>query len=350
MSEVANSNGSQANPSVPTETTQGGNSQSNGTLLDEKSVLSGFSDDDLEVEEQDLSGAVSPKKVDAAVKSGEITKEEGKALKKKLTLKVDGKEEIVEFDVNDEEALKKELQKSRAFDKRMKEFNEKVSQFDRFYAMLDQDPEGVLEKMGKDVNAMSEKRLEREIEKLKKSPDQIQKEKDQEELSALRKEKEEMQKKYEMEQIERSKNEHSQKITTDISEALDSAKSFLPKNAKTLMRIGQYMALAAQNGRYDITAKDVLPLVERDFKAENKGVYDQATVEQLIELWGEENLDRVRKQRIAAKRSQTMTAKQAAQDIGRSTSQEEIQAKKQSSKAKVSWNDMFGTRADLKKR
>ena len=61
--------------------------------------------------------------IDAAEAAGEISAKEANQLKKKLKLKVDGQEIEEEVDFNDEEGLKKHLQKSKAFDKRLKEFS-----------------------------------------------------------------------------------------------------------------------------------------------------------------------------------------------------------------------------------
>ena len=73
-----------------------------------------------------------------------------KELKKKLKLKVDGEEYEEEIDFNDDENLRKHLQKSKAFDKRAKEFTGYKSQVEQLLKMLEEDPEALLEKMGKD--------------------------------------------------------------------------------------------------------------------------------------------------------------------------------------------------------
>jgi len=53
----------------------------------------------------------------------ELTPKQVQELKKKLKIKVDGEEFEEELDFNDEEGLKRHIQKAKAFDKRAKEFS-----------------------------------------------------------------------------------------------------------------------------------------------------------------------------------------------------------------------------------
>lgn len=266
--------------------------------------------------------------INAAQQKGDITKSEAQALKKKLLLKVDGQEYEEEVDFNDEEGLKKHLQKSKAFDKRLKDFSTYKSQVDQLLEMLDKDPEALLEKLGKNVDEMAEKRLSRKIEEMKKSPEQLEREKMEQELQELREEKKKAKADAEKSELERLRNEQAQQIETDISSALDSAKSMLPKkNPLVLQRVSAAMLLAMQNGYNEVTAKDVIPLVEKQWKQELNeffAVLPEDTIEMLV---GKENFDRVRKTRVSQKKVQTTTAKQIAQPTGNKAESDEPRKK-----------------------
>ena len=77
----------------------------------------------------------------------ELTPKQVQELKKKLKIKVDGEEFEEELDFNDEEGLKRHIQKAKAFDKRAKEFSKYKADVDSLLTMLQSDPEALLEKM-----------------------------------------------------------------------------------------------------------------------------------------------------------------------------------------------------------
>lgn len=315
--------------STVTQQVASGNSPQPATEVAEQSnyqqvedeVLDTMGDEDLgeEAGAEDTEAAI-----DAAQKSGDISKDEANALKRKLKLKVDGEEFEEEIDLNDEDNLKKHLQKSKAFDKRVKEFSTYKSQVDQLIEMLEKDPESVLERMGVDVDSLSKKRIERKIEEMKKSPEQIEKERMEKELEELRAEKKKAKESADKAELERMRNEQAQQIETDITSALESAKSILPKkNPLVLQRISATMLLAMKNGYPDVTAKDVIPLVEKQWQAELNELFSALPEESIEKLVGDKNIDRLRKRRIQQKRAETVTAKQVAnQSVGKRVEEE----------------------------
>lgn len=275
-------------------------------------------DIDSEDTGEDL-GLDSEAAVDAALKAGDLSKKEAQQLKKTLKLKVDGEEFEESIDFSDDEALKKMLQKAKGFDKRAKESATMKSQLEQLVEMLQNDPEGVLERMGMNVDDFAQKRLEKQIENMKKSPEQIEREKMAKELEDLRKEKTKAENERKNAEMERMRNQHAQQIENDISEALDSAKSILPKrNPAVMRRVAEAMYFAATNGYPQVTAKDVLPMVEKQWQEEVNSILNEAPEDVLERMVGKGNLDRYRKAKISKKKSapQTQTAKQVAQDTG----------------------------------
>lgn len=262
--------------------------------------------------------------IDAAEASGQITKQEAKDLKKRLKLKVDGQEFEEEVDFNDDEALKRHLQKSKAFDKRMQEFSGYKSNVDRIFKMIEEDPEAFLESIGKDVDELAEKRLTRKLEEMKKSPEQLEKERLTRELEALRKEAEETKKEKENAQLEQLKQQHAIEIERDIKTALSNANTVLPKNSPLVMhRIGQAMFMAMQNGYPEVTAAEVIPYVEKQFRQELSELFKVIPEDTIEALIGKEPLEKLRKARVAKARSATPVPSTKVVDTGKSSKGQE---------------------------
>lgn len=299
-----------------------------------------------------LSGELNPEKaseeniddldkelIDAAEKAGDLSKKEAQSLKKKLMLKVDGQEIEEEVDLADEEYLKRELQKSKAFDKRSKEYSAYKSQVDQLLQMLQNDPETLLEKMGLNVDEFAEKRLTKKLEQMKKSPEQIKNEEMQAELEKLRKEKSEIEEARTKAEMERLRNEQSTQITNEIVEALSDVKSILPKqNPIVLQRIAQTMLYAMQNGYPNVKAKDVIPMVEKQWRKELNDVFAGASEDTIESLVGKEALTKYRKSIIAKNKNQLPTPQKVnTVDTGKSHKPQEKQV------------DMYEAREKFKK-
>lgn len=277
----------------------------------------------------------------AAEKAGDISKKEAQALKKKLKIKVDGQEFEEELNWDDEEGLKRHIQKSKAFDSRSKTFSDYEKNVKTFFEKLKEQPEDILEQMGINLDDMSEKRLQRKVDEMKKSPEQLATEKMQKELEELRKKLSDEEKSKKDREMETARNQQAQAIEKEINEALDNVKTKLPKNnPKVVEMIGQAMYFAMKNGYKDVSAKDVVPIVERQWKQEQRAFFDSSTEDLIEEFVGQENLARWRKKYLSKIRSEnkTETAKQAVQDTG-TIKKKEIEKPKKSFKSLFSYHD-----------
>lgn len=279
--------------------------------------------------------------IDAAEDAGKITQEEARALKKKLKLKVDGKEFEEELDFNDDEALKRHLQKSKAFDSRIQEFHGFKGQVDNFFKKLQEDPMGTLASLGMDVDNLSTKQLERKIEEMKKSPEQLEREKMQKELEALRREKEDSVKKQQEAERIAAKQKMAVDLENDITSALDSSGSKLPKkNPKIHAMIAQNMLFAYENGYKNVTPKDVIPIVERQWKEELKSYFDTSAEDLIEEMVGKENLERLRKSRLSKNKQKapapTPVNQQFSNTGAKTTQNEDTKPKK-----KIGYREFF---------
>lgn len=224
--------------------------------------------------------------------------EEIKELKKKLKLKVFGKEVEDEIDFNDEEGLKKRLQKSHAFDKVSQEHAAMKKQVSQLVQLLQENPFELLKQAGHNVDELSEKYIEQQIEKMKKSPEQLAQEEMQAELERLRKEKEEFENKAREAELEQKKNQIAAEIENDILVSLKNSNTVLPESPLVIKKIGENMLVAMQNGYNNVTPKDVIPIVEKQFRDEIKQLFGKLPESTLEDIIGKDNLTRIRKRRI----------------------------------------------------
>lgn len=254
----------------------------------------------------------------AEAAADEATKAEEKALKKKLKLKVNGKELEEEIDFNDDARLTRALQKERAFDSASQELSNLKKQFGGLVeALKGEQVFDVLRELGHNVDDLSEKHIQRLVEEAKKSPEQVEREKMEAELKQLKKDKEQLAKEKEEKELETVRNQMASEIENDITNALDKTDTILPKrNPKIIRSIAANMLFAMQNGFNEITAKDVIPLVEAEYKRDLKELFDVLPEDTIESLVGKENLGRIRKKRINTKKAQTVTANQIAKETG----------------------------------
>ena len=271
--------------------------------------------------------------IDAAAAKGQISKAEAQSLKKKLTLKVDGQDEVVEFDPSDEQALVRELQKSRAFDKRSKEFSGFKSQVDNFIKGLRENPDSILEQMGINVDDLAEKRLQRKIQEMQMTPEEREKEKMRAELEELKKEKQRAEQERQQAQQEALKNKYAAEIENDIESALNDSKSKLPrKNPRVIARIAQTMLWASANGYNNVSVKDVLPYVEKEWKEELSSYFDNSAEDLIEELVGKQNLERMRKKRLQNRPKAPTASANQIKDTGKAQQKQELEDKPKTKK------------------
>lgn len=290
MSEA--NNGAPVAPATPAPV-----EDANGYKALENTVVDELNGNANGTEDFDLSDEAA---IDAAQKNGEISKNEAKSLKRTLKLKVDGQEFEEEVDLGDEAYLTKELQKSKAFDKRMQEFAGYKRQVDALMKMLQDDPEALLEKMGKNVDELAEKRLRRRVEEMEKSPEQLEREKMAKELEDLRNEKKRIEEDKQKAEMENLRQQHATELERDIQKALSESSTILPKkNPLVMHRIGQALFMAMKNGYPQVKVADVIPIVEKQYKQELSELFSVMPEDTIEALIGKEPLHKWRKSLVA---------------------------------------------------
>ena len=231
-------------------------------------------------------------------KAPEAVKEALKSNKKKYSLTVDGKNEDIELDLDNDEEIKKYLQKSKAADKRFQEAADVRKAAMDFIDQLRKNPRRVLTdpNIGIDVRKFAEEILNEEIKELEKSPEQREKDKlikELEEFKQKAKDGEESAKKAARERME---IEQERILESDITSALDIGG--LPKTPRTVKAMAEMMMIALENG-IDLSAKDIAPIVKNTNLKEFKELVTSLSDDQLEDFLGKEVLGRLSKKRLA---------------------------------------------------
>lgn len=245
--------------------------------------------------------------VETALANG-ASEKEVKNLIKEFQLKVNGKVINKKIDLSDEAALRNELQLSAAARQAMQEAANLKKLYESEVSRLKQDPFSVLAELGLDPDQLAEMRIQQRIEEMKKSPEQVEREKIQAELQAAREEARRLKEERESEQFEKLKEQAAIEIENEIEQALDAHKT-LPKSRHIVKRIADSMLWAINNG-YDVSAEDVMPLVEKEWRDEMSRLMDDSPEDILEQLIGQRNIERLRAKRLNA--MNTSNAKTAA--------------------------------------
>jgi len=217
------------------------------------------------------------------------------ALKKKLKLKVDGEEIEDEIDFNDEEGLKRKLQLSYAAKKRMEEAKAAKAKAFEIIKAFEEDPANVFKKLGPKGREAAERFLLEQLQEEAMDP------KDKE-LRDLKKYKEEMEAEKERIKAEREKQalaeqeaKYAQEFQKTIIDAL--GKSGLPKSPEMVKRFASIMQKNLELG-LELTADDLVDEVKSDITSIIKSIVGEADGDHLINLFGEDVANKIRKSDI----------------------------------------------------
>jgi hypothetical protein len=279
--------------------------------------------------EADLQNAVED-----AIASG-ASKKEVQNLIKEFQLKVNGKVINKQIDLSDENNLRNELQLAAAARQSMQEAANLKKLYEKEVGRLKQNPWEVLQELGLDPDELAELRIQQRIEEMKKSPEQLERERIQVELQAAREEARRLKEERDATQFEQLKEQAAAQIEVEIEQALDSHKT-LPKSRHIVKRIADSMLWAINNGFDDVTAEDVMPLVEKEWRDEMSRLMDDSPEDILEQLIGQRNIERLRAKRLNA--MNTSNAKTAASIKSTSAS---VQKKNEAPKEKIKQRDFF---------
>ena len=162
--------------------------------------------------------------------------------------------------------------------------------------MIQTNPFELLERAGYDPRQLAEEYLTQAIEE-----DMLPE--NEKELRKVRYEKEELERQYkeelsrrEQEQMDVAIQQAQQEISNNIIDALEN--SSLPKSPEVVKRIANYMLIAEQKG-INVNPKQVIPLVEEDFRNLNAQILKSLDPTKRISYIGEDLLKQIRQDDLA---------------------------------------------------
>lgn len=297
-----------------------------------------LSDAELEAAEAEEEAEEGSKEAKGDEKDSKKAKKEEKALEKrlkKLKLKVDGKEEDFELDLDNDEELIRHLQMGKMGQKRAAEKAQLEKELTGFFEALKNDPLSLLEQeLGINKEKLIEDYINQQIEAAKKSPEQVEREKMEKELQALRNERKREKEEADRREFERLQQQEFERVDMQMEQAL--TKSDLPKSPFVVKKIADYMLVAIEAG-YDVSPEDVIPLVREEMHADLKEMFG-ALPEDVVEgLLGEQVINKLRKRRVA-KAQEAKKALPSGKVADTGTVKKETSDK---AKEKVSYKDFF---------
>lgn len=263
---------------------------------------------------------------------------------KSLRIKVDGQEFDeklpFELDESNKEAvdyMRKQLQFSKAAQKRMGEKAQLETEVKTFFEQLKANPRKVLSDpmIGLDLKKLAAQMIEEEIANSQKSPEQLAREKLENELreerEARKKEKEEN----ESREFTRLQEMEYERYDSLMTQALE--KSDLPKSPYVVKKMADYMMLGLQNNM-DVSPEDVLPLVREEILEDIRQMATAMPLETIEKLFGGDILTKIRKKNVAKAKSQPATNSPKLPDVGATKST----PKKVDETKKVTFKKFFG--------
>lgn len=280
------------------------------------------------------------KELEEAAEKG-ATKEELVDMVRQYTLKVQGKEFVKELDLNDEEAVKRELQMAAMAPRSMQRVKELEKYIDSEAENIKADPFGYMEKLGLDPIQLAASKIEDYLAEKAKSPEQIEAERRAREIEEIKAENERLKKQAEEKERAAALAQAEKEIESDIISALEGDQD-LEASPEVINMVVDNMLWAMTpvdqggGGFQDVSAKDVLPTVKAELKQKYKAyAKSMKSTTALKSLLGDDILNSLREERIEKVKNQVSNIN----NIKKTPSPEK---KGEEPKKKVSLKDFMG--------
>ena len=234
-----------------------------------------------------------------------------KALKS-FELKVNGKSKKVDIDMDNDEEVKKYLQKAMAADEKFQEASSYKKQAEQLVEMLQKDPLSILRNpaLGLDIKKLAEQVLLQDYEDQQKSPEQKKMEEYEKKLKAYEEEKTRIEEEKKQRQLEDATKRNYEEVETSMIAALE--KADIPAEPFFVRRVADIWAAAVESGWEDAKLEDIMPYVTSRLKNDFKSVVDKnKDPDKLEKLLGKDVLDGYRKSKVSKIKKTPVTAAQA---------------------------------------
>lgn len=260
--------------------------------------------------------------------ASEEEKEEAvQELKKRLKLKVNGKEIEEEIDFNDEDRLREILQKGHAADQKFQESAALRKQMEQFVQLMQNDPIRAMKEMGLNPDDVAEAHMKSRIEEMQLSPEQKELNDLRAKIEKAEAEKKALEEERLAEQQQRAQQEYERQLDQEMTSALEG--SDLPKSPYVVKRLAEVMMVAleqAEEGQ-EVSVSDVLPVVEKQIKNEIQEMFGALPGDVIEQILGNDVTSKMRKYR----RSKVKKAPETASSV-KATGKSEIKAAKDAEK------------------
>lgn len=231
-------------------------------------------------------------KLQEAVEDG-ASKKEIQQMIREFELKVNGKTVKQSIDLNDPEAVKRELQKAYAFNEVSQEYATVRKQLNAKIAEWKNNPAQALRDLGVDDLEFSEKRINKEVEDLKKDPQQKAFEEAQRKIQEYEAKEKAAEERARQSEMEKADQEAYSALKQEIQDAL-SEHPFIKPTELTERRVADMMAHYSVKFP-DITASQVIPMVENEMKSELNDLLEALPEEYIEKFLGKNAIDKLAK-------------------------------------------------------
>ncbi len=240
-----------------------------------------------------------------------------KALKS-YELKVNGKSKKIDIDMDNDDEVKKYLQKALASDEKFQEASTYKKQAEQLVEMLQKNPLSILKNpaLGLDIRKLAEQVLLEDLEEQQKSPEQKKMEEYEKKLKAYEEEKTRIEEERKRMQLEEATKRQYEEVETSMISALE--KADLPAEPFFVRRVADIWASAVESGWEDAKLEDIMPYVENRLRNDFQSVIKKnADPDKLEKLIGKDVLDGYRKSKVSKMKKTPTTAGQMAQSTAK---------------------------------
>lgn len=283
------------------------------------------------IPETQIEDTGAPEAIDASVAPGDaaavaaiaakdpknLSPKEQKLIKK-YQLKIDGRLEDFELDLNNDEEVKKYLQMGRSGQNKMQQAAEMRKATEEFIELLKTNPRRVLTdpNIGVDLKKLAQEIINEQIEDAQKTPEQRQIEDYKKQLEEIKAKQDKDEKDRKSAEYNRLVKDHEEKVQHNIETALKG--SDLPKTPYTVRKMVEMMQIALANN-VDLSPSDIVPLIRKQMIADYKELTTAASDDILEDLIGKDNISRIRKRTQAKMKAQPVAQTANAVKAGSST-------------------------------
>ncbi len=260
-------------------------------------------------------GNIGDVSADAGNVSPPATETQAQIQARMYKVMVDGREEEV-----DEDTLKGGYAHNRAAAKRMEEASllkkqslDKQAELAEAIRVWQNDPKQIFKKLNIDPRAFAEQLINEELEDALMDP-RDKKLRDYEREHTQRSEAERTQREqYEAQQEQAKVEQYLNDISNEIVQEADAIGIPRQYAQETVKRAAYYMDVAFQSG-YNVTVKDVMGQVKKDFQTETKSLLGSITPEQMKEYLGEDVYRNILKSSVQAQKKEVIVPKSVNQN------------------------------------